>query len=80
MTHEVQVVVQENSIGDVVAARPVLTGHEGEADLVDQHVLGRRGAEVADRALLVVCVELIEVVAAGPQSVDLDMDRVGELR
>jgi hypothetical protein len=78
--HQVEVVPQHVAIGDVEAARPVLAGDEREARLANHLVGARRGAEVADGALLAADVELIEVVASRAQAVHLDVDGVGKLR
>ena len=78
--HQIQIVLQHVPVGDVVTARPVLAGDKREASLPHHLVLPRCGPEVTDTTLLVAHVELIEVVAARAQTLDLDVHRMRELR
>ena len=76
---EVEVPLQHVAVCGVVAARPVLARHEGEAELTHHLVPRGGGAEVADGALLAAHAELIEVVASRAQAVDLDVHGMRQL-
>ena len=76
--HQVEVVLEHVAIGRVVAAGPILARCKREAELVDHRVLGRGGAKVPDGTLVVPRIELVKVIAAGPEPLDLDINRVGE--
>ena len=78
MKHEIEVVSDHVAVGRVVAARPVLAGRESKLHLSRELMACRRGAEMSDGALFAAGVELVEVIAAGLEALDLDMNGVRE--
>lgn len=58
----------------------VLAAGDREAEPLDRRARRRRGAGAAGRTPFLADLEAIPIVTAGLEPVDLDMDRVGELR